>query len=275
MPEGEGSETRTSWKTRIIQKAVGPDSPLIPTGERGVDLFNRVADRMLKFQHSRLKKQLAQFSLEQGIQLDLQFHSNDALTGKAKVGERSLGQMIERTNSASTVVVLCGGIYMAYDAAQYLPPGLGATGYFKNLLRGLKEKHDLKDTSMVICRHATPEDAVVALQSKASAVVFAGHGNWGAWVGAGRQVLREEQIRDLHLPKDKIIIRNTCGDTENQRYEDQLGTSAASIVYGWNRGTDPMQMLKEPMHFTTREEFDSGSTTRQLLQYAKKSEHVE
>ncbi len=210
-----------------------------------------LVESLLQFQHSKLVTSLMEWNTKNDTQTTVNFIKNK-VNGVRKQSQPHLSDLLDKQTEENNIVVLCGGIFSPIDIIQYLPPRIGANRYFQNILLGLKDKHEIRKSSLTIIRHASSQDAVDALQSKANVIVFAGHGDWKTWVAAGRQFFTEENIQELNLPQEKrnkIIIRNTCAFDKGGQ---QLGSSASDNggkIYGWyGRGTSPREMIADPLH---------------------------
>ena len=106
----------------------------------------------------------------------------------------------------------------------------------------------LSRVSVYVVLEATKRDLIAAiLNPDVAGVVVVGHGTWSSWVDAdGKRVTNE----DLPKPANPLafFVRHTCGiPDKDDEWDDQLGTSVASRIFGTEHVTCHLYSITSPL----------------------------
>lgn len=163
-------------------------------------------------------------------------------------------QDIVQVSPVLTRLGMAGYKLMAHFRGRYgttlndLINGESIPKYISNTIRKIQEElFDGKDCEVIVVRNASKEDlhASVTLGGENAAVVVGGHGTINS-VSMTDGEVRNEEINTPDKPL-KAFIQHACAG-ESDKTGEEMGDRIANSVYGWRRGTNPVDFIKDPLH---------------------------
>lgn len=243
------------------------------------DRFGPLTRRFAANARKRAKKMMTkqQAQVEKAFDADSSIEMTSIVRNPDASGGLGLADLLKRSPDTPKIVILANGLVQPQDIAQVYP-GIGALGMkMLRLISGFRSKVSKKvdgyvgkDTipsyivsttktiqkellgdgncKVIVIRNASKQDLFDAVQFGGGKTVLlvGGHGSLGSLS------MTNGRVENSEIPTPKIplkaFVQHTCaGPREDQ--SEEMGQRWAGTVFGWKRGTNPIDFIDEPLPY--------------------------
>ena len=239
--------------------------------------FGPISSRIARWSRKRLVKhqQKQQSDIEARLEGDDSVEFYSFIRDPNGTGGDSLSNILVQESEEPQVILLANGIVNPRDIIQISPflekvgmkclrltsrtrakiidtleEGICSdttAGYTINTIKAVQgQLFDDKKCKVIMIRNATKQDLHDSVQYGGSntAVITIGHGTLGS-VSMTDGKVSNTDIETPHQPL-KAFIQHTCASDRDE--SEVMGERLAEKVYGWDRGTSPVDFIDDPLH---------------------------